>query len=36
MIGKAPRSKLSLMGERLPAEKALEWGLVNASVTMRR
>jgi 2-(1,2-epoxy-1,2-dihydrophenyl)acetyl-CoA isomerase len=29
MIGKARAIELSLMGERLPAEKALEWGLVN-------
>ena len=29
MIGKARAVELSLMGERLPAEKALEWGLVN-------
>src|SRR6187402_2329081 len=29
MIGKARSVELSLMGERLPAEKALEWGLVN-------
>ena len=28
-IGKARSVELSLMGERLPAEKALEWGLVN-------
>ena len=29
LVGKARASELSLMGERLPAEKALEWGLVN-------
>ena len=29
MIGKARSVELSLIGERLPAEKALEWGLVN-------
>src|SRR2546427_1605753 len=29
MIGKARSVELSLMGERLPAEEALEWGLVN-------
>jgi 2-(1,2-epoxy-1,2-dihydrophenyl)acetyl-CoA isomerase len=29
LIGKARSAELSLMGERLPAEKALEWGLVN-------
>jgi 2-(1,2-epoxy-1,2-dihydrophenyl)acetyl-CoA isomerase len=28
-IGKARSVELSLMGERLPAEKALQWGLVN-------
>jgi 2-(1,2-epoxy-1,2-dihydrophenyl)acetyl-CoA isomerase len=28
-IGKARAVELSLMGEKLPAEKALEWGLVN-------
>src|SRR6476660_9946724 len=28
-IGKARSIELCLMGERLPAEKALEWGLVN-------
>ena len=32
MIGKARSVELSLMGERLPAEKALEWGLVNRVV----
>src|ERR1700674_1535139 len=29
LIGKARAIELSLMGERLSAEKALEWGLVN-------
>jgi 2-(1,2-epoxy-1,2-dihydrophenyl)acetyl-CoA isomerase len=29
LIGKARAVELSLLGERLPAEKALEWGLVN-------
>ncbi len=29
LMGKARSVELSLMGERLPAEKALEWGLVN-------
>ncbi|HKS20311.1 MAG TPA: enoyl-CoA hydratase/isomerase [Bradyrhizobium sp.] len=29
LIGRARAIELSLMGERLPAEKALEWGLVN-------
>jgi 2-(1,2-epoxy-1,2-dihydrophenyl)acetyl-CoA isomerase len=29
LIGKARSVELSLMGERLPAEKALEWGMVN-------
>jgi 2-(1,2-epoxy-1,2-dihydrophenyl)acetyl-CoA isomerase len=29
LIGKARSVELSLMGERLGAEKALEWGLVN-------
>src|ERR1700693_439674 len=29
LIGKARSVELSLMGERLPGEKALEWGLVN-------
>ncbi|MBV9531299.1 MAG: enoyl-CoA hydratase/isomerase [Bradyrhizobium sp.] len=28
-VGRARAIELSLMGERLPAEKALEWGLVN-------
>ena len=30
MLGKARAFELSLLGERLPAEKALEWGLINA------
>jgi len=29
LIGKARAIELSLLGERLPADKALEWGLVN-------
>jgi 2-(1,2-epoxy-1,2-dihydrophenyl)acetyl-CoA isomerase len=29
IIGKARAVELSLLGERLPAEKALEWGLIN-------
>src|SRR5437868_2894029 len=29
LVGKARAVELSLMGERLPVEKALEWGLVN-------
>ena len=29
LVGKARSVELSLMGERLPAEKVLEWGLVN-------
>jgi 2-(1,2-epoxy-1,2-dihydrophenyl)acetyl-CoA isomerase len=29
MLGKARAMELSLMGEKLPAEKALEWGLIN-------
>ena len=29
LVGKARAVELSLMGEKLPAEKALEWGLVN-------
>jgi 2-(1,2-epoxy-1,2-dihydrophenyl)acetyl-CoA isomerase len=29
LVGRARAVELSLMGERLPAEKALEWGLVN-------
>ena len=29
LVGKARAVELSLLGERLPAEKALEWGLVN-------
>ena len=32
VIGKARAMELSLLGERLPAEKALEWGLVNRVV----
>lgn len=32
LIGKARSVELSLMGERLPAEKALEWGLINRVV----
>ncbi len=32
LIGKARAVELSLLGERLPAEKALEWGLVNRVV----
>ena len=32
LIGKARSVELSLLGERLPAEKALEWGLVNRVV----
>ncbi len=32
LIGKARAIELSLLGERLPAEKALEWGLVNRVV----
>lgn len=30
MLGKARAFELSLLGERLPAEKALEWGLINS------
>ncbi|MFZ5834457.1 MAG: enoyl-CoA hydratase-related protein [Pseudomonadota bacterium] len=30
MLGKARAFELSLLGERLSAEKALEWGLINA------
>ncbi|MEQ1888213.1 MAG: enoyl-CoA hydratase-related protein [Alphaproteobacteria bacterium] len=30
MLGKARAFEVSLLGERLPAEKALEWGLINA------
>lgn len=30
MLGKARAFELSLLGERLPAQKALEWGLINA------
>ncbi|UZE50566.1 enoyl-CoA hydratase/isomerase [Rhodopseudomonas sp. P2A-2r] len=29
LVGKARSVELSLLGERLPAEKALEWGLIN-------
>src|SRR6201997_2469526 len=29
LVGRARAIELSLMGERLPAEKALEWGLIN-------
>ena len=29
LVGKARAIELSLMGERLPAEKAMEWGLIN-------
>jgi 2-(1,2-epoxy-1,2-dihydrophenyl)acetyl-CoA isomerase len=29
LVGKARAMELSLMGEKLPAEKALEWGIVN-------
>ena len=29
LVGKARSIELSLIGERLPAEKALEWGLIN-------
>src|SRR5436305_14808931 len=29
LVGKARAVELSLMGEKLPAETALEWGLVN-------
>jgi len=29
LVGRARSVELSLMGEKLPAEKALEWGLVN-------
>ncbi len=32
VIGKARAIELSLLGERLPAEKALEWGLINRVV----
>jgi 2-(1,2-epoxy-1,2-dihydrophenyl)acetyl-CoA isomerase len=32
LIGKARSVELSLLGERLPAEKALEWGLINRVV----
>lgn len=30
MLGKARAFELSMLGERLPAPKALEWGLINA------
>jgi 2-(1,2-epoxy-1,2-dihydrophenyl)acetyl-CoA isomerase len=29
MLGKARAMELSLLGEKLPADKALEWGLIN-------
>jgi 2-(1,2-epoxy-1,2-dihydrophenyl)acetyl-CoA isomerase len=29
LVGKARAMELSILGERLPAEKALEWGLIN-------
>ena len=29
LVGRARAMELSLMGERLPAETALEWGLIN-------
>src|SRR5205085_11365761 len=29
IVGRARALELSLLGERLPAEKALEWGLIN-------
>ncbi|MGO9606425.1 MAG: enoyl-CoA hydratase/isomerase [Candidatus Binataceae bacterium] len=29
LVGRARAMELSLMGEKLPAEKALEWGLIN-------
>jgi 2-(1,2-epoxy-1,2-dihydrophenyl)acetyl-CoA isomerase len=29
LVGKARAAELSLLGEKLPAERALEWGLVN-------
>jgi len=32
LIGLARAKELALMGERLPAEKALEWGLINRVV----
>lgn len=32
LLGKARSVELSLLGERLPAEKALEWGLINRVV----
>ena len=36
LVGKARAIELSLMGEKLPAEKALEWASSIASVTMWR
>ncbi|MGH2903460.1 MAG: enoyl-CoA hydratase-related protein [Solirubrobacteraceae bacterium] len=35
-VGMARASELALLGERLPAEKALEWGLVNRVVADER
>jgi len=32
LVGRARSLELSLLGERLPAEKALEWGLINRVV----
>ena len=32
MIGKARAMEMTLLGERLPAAKALEWGLINRCV----
>ena len=32
LIGKARAMELSLLGERLPSEKALEWGLISRVV----
>ena len=32
LVGKSRAVELSLLGERLPAEKALEWGLINRVV----
>lgn len=32
LVGKARAVELSLLGEKLPAEKALEWGLINRVV----
>ena len=29
LVGKSRAVELSLLGERLPAEKALEWGMIN-------